>query len=444
MAQGKKDYCVIMVAHKEEKPSRLSVARGKTMRAFRALRALRPKAALRLLPKIRTFRTIRDMDFARVIRRLTKSDGSKRAIVKRVFKATLSAAASFSLIPISYALSAVWPEGMATASPLAQQALGIAPANAISRWFGKFAQSSRIPYFFHQQLIRMLIRTYNIDVSEVELPLTSYNTLQEFFSRRLKPCSRPPHPRCPLVSPCDAELLQCGIMSDDNMIFQVKGDAYGTEGLLQTTRKLEPLRQGFERVFFLFHLRPRDYHRFHSPADMEVLEAVHVPGTLHPVTYTSAKWIPGLFAKNERVSLMTRWQHGQLAFVPVGATCVGSISLGFDDRIRTNRTSSVQNIRSLFRFASGACEEGSGPDPHSPITPPPSPASDADVFAAPEVTRFEYESSGGPTPSLEKGSELGWFNWGSAIVLIADVPEGCGVRVKPLQDVRVGDPLISW
>jgi phosphatidylserine decarboxylase len=408
------------------------------MRAFRALRALRPEAALRLLPRVRR---VQGLEMMRTIRRLTKSSGKKRAIVKRLVSATLSAAATFSLIPISYALSTLWPEGMSSASALSLRTLGCVPANAMSRWFGRFADSDRIPYFAHQRLIKMLIKTYGIDISEVEHPLEQYHTLQEFFSRRLRPNSRPPHPLCPLVSPCDAEVLQVGRMTSDDMILQVKGDTYAMSTLMQTTKQFSPRKPGFDRIYFLFHLRPRDYHRFHSPADIEVLEAAHVPGTLHPVTYASSKWIPGLFAKNERVSLMTKWQYGNLAFVPVGATCVGSISLGFDPRIRTNRTSSVQNIFSLFRFASGSSGElQNGGEAKN----------DSEVFSPTEIKRYDYEAcqsedkSSDATPRIARGEELGWFNWGSAIVIIADVPEGCGVQVHPHQDVRVGDPLISW
>ena len=87
------------------------------MRAFRALRALRPKAAMKLLPHIRTFRTVRTPSVLQALRLLTSSgEGKKRLIVKRLFGALMSTAASVSLIPVSYALSAVWPEGNAQAS----------------------------------------------------------------------------------------------------------------------------------------------------------------------------------------------------------------------------------------------------------------------------------------------------------------------------------------
>lgn len=411
----------------EERHATKPVAgRSRTMRAFRALRALRPKAALKLLPHVRSIR-FRGGALLSIFRRLTRSSGRKRTIVRRVLGATMSAAAAFSLIPLSYALSAVWPEGASRASPVALMALGSAPANAVSRWFGKFADSERIPYFVHQQLIRMLIRTYGIDISEVEHNVEKYHTLQEFFSRRLRPNSRVPHSKSALVSPCDAELLQVGKVTDDDMLLQVKGDSYAISTLTQTERQFSSRKPGYDRLFFLFHLRPRDYHRFHSPADITVREAAHTPGTLHPVTYASSKWIPGLFAKNERVALMCDWQHGTLAFVPVGATCVGSIRLAFDDRIRTNKTSSTQNFFSLFRYASGASPE--------------CPTSDGSVFERSEGMRVAYDDV---APRLAKGDELGWFNWGSAIVIVADVPEGCGVHVHPHQDVRVGDPLLSW
>jgi phosphatidylserine decarboxylase len=281
----------------------------------------------------------------------------------------------------------------------------------------------------------MLIRTYSIDVSEVERPVEEYHSLQQFFSRRLLAGARLPHPKCALVSPCDGELLQVGRLSSDGMLLQVKGDLYHARDLLQNEVFSGAPRHGVERIYFLFHLRPKDYHRFHSPADLAVQEVVHIPGTLHPVTYTSSKWIPALFAKNERVTVLAGWQHGAIAVVPVGATCVGSISLEFEPRVKTNGVSSKQNVLSLFQFASG----GAGADESSEKGWT-SPRTTDSVFPPLETTKFKYDVH----PSLRKGEEMGWFNWGSAIVIIADVPDGCGVRVRPMEEVRVGQPLINW
>lgn len=474
----------------EGRATRRAILRSKTIRAFRALRSLRPQSAFRLLPHGRTRSNPNSKGWLRTMKSFAKvvaeRRGRKRAVVKRIVGLTLSTAVTFSLAPLSYLAATLWPEGRAAGHKSTMDMIGNAPANAISRWIGKFCGSKRIPPSVHQRLISFMIRTYGIDVSQVEKPLCEYKTLQEFFSRRLAPGSRPVHPHSILTSPCDGEILQLGVVTDDDMIIQVKGDKYHLDELMQTSKRQFTSRQpGTTRWFFLFHLRPKDYHRFHSPATWTIDEAVHIPGTLYPVTSTANKWIPGLFARNERVSVIGRWEYGTIGFVPVGATCVGSISLAFDERIRTNQTSSVTNIWSLFRFASGQDTSlVDGPsdetikerEAHLRTVLSGSPSSRKrileDVF--PELDRncFLYgtdeeekspdsdvarsastqntygkrvfHADGRPCPNFSKGEELGWFNWGSAIALVVDLPDSMGVKVRPLDEVRVGQPLVSW
>lgn len=389
----------------------------------------------------------------------------KREIFTRALKAAASVVFSVSLAPVAYALATFLPESSAQASSRMLSVLANAPGNALSRWMGKVANSDHVPYWIHQRLIATVIRLYGIDTSEVELPLTHYHTVQEFFSRRLKPGSRVPHAAAPLVSPCDGELLQVGCMGPgDDAIVQVKGSEYSTQELLLTA--LPPVAAGLRRWYMLFHLRPKDYHRFHSAADWTVQETINVPGTLHPVTQTASKWIPKLFVQNERVVCLGAWRYGGIAIVPVGATCVGSITLGFDRSIATNQTKTRSNFVSLFRPSNGCkrtdfdhlledavqhglpdCDskalallDGSpaGSPMHRPV-PPPHPS---DVFPLPQPVRRVYPD--GQQPTLAKGDEMGWFNWGSAIAIVCDLPENIGVLVKPLQEVHVGQPLCGW
>lgn len=473
----------------EKKSSRRMLLRSKTIRAFRALREMRPKVGFRLLPhgRMKVGGSLGARGWMRSIRTFAKAvterRGRKRAVLKRIVGLTVSTAVTFSLAPLSYLAATLWPEGSAAGTKSTIDMIGNAPANAVSRWIGRFCGSQRIPPSVHQRLIRFMVRSYGIDISQIEKPISEYTTLQEFFCRRLAPGSRQIHPSAVLTSPCDGEILQLGVVTDDDMIVQVKGDKYHLTELLQTTRNEFSARQpGTTRWFFLFHLRPKDYHRFHSPATWTIDEAVHIPGTLHPVTSTANKWIPGLFARNERVSIVGRWDYGTIGFVPVGATCVGSISLGFDERIRTNQTSSVTNFWSLFRFASGKDTSAvDGPseetirarDEHlESMSSPAKRRALQDVF--PELDRncYFYGSKGAssedelslkkhassqntygkriihddgrPCPAYSKGDELGWFNWGSAIALIVDLPDSMGVKVRPLDEVRVGQPLVSW
>ena len=68
-----------------------------------------------------------------------------------------------------------------------------------------------------------------------------------------------------------------------------------------------------------------------------------------------------------------------------------------------------------------------------------------DIFPEVGKKQFRYGGADEPShPTLSKGGEMGWFNWGSAIAIIVDVPENLGIMVRPHDEVRVGDPLFSW
>jgi hypothetical protein len=53
--------------------------------------------------------------------------------------------------------------------------------------------------------------------------------------------------------------------------------------------------------FATLYLSPRDYHRIHMPCAGRLLRMIHVPGALFSVNPTTARGVPGLFARNERV-----------------------------------------------------------------------------------------------------------------------------------------------
>lgn len=82
--------------------------------------------------------------------------------------------------------------------------------------------------------------------------------------------------------------------------------------------------------FVVIYLAPGDYHRFHSPCDWDIIARRHFPGDLFSVSPYMAKYLPNLFILNERVVLLGVWKYGAMAYVPVGATNVGSIVIHQD------------------------------------------------------------------------------------------------------------------
>ncbi|HZE91931.1 MAG TPA: archaetidylserine decarboxylase, partial [Rhizobacter sp.] len=79
-------------------------------------------------------------------------------------------------------------------------------------------------------------------------------------------------------------------------------------------------------MFATLYLSPRDYHRVHMPCDGRLLRMIHVPGHLFSVNPLTARGVPGLFARNERVVCVFGSARGPFAMVLVGATIVGSMA----------------------------------------------------------------------------------------------------------------------
>ena len=172
-------------------------------------------------------------------------------------------------------------------------------------------------------VIDRFVRRYNVDMSEAANPDTaSYASFNEFFTRPLHGRARP-LAQADLVSPVDGTISQCGPIAGDQ-VFQAKGHRYSTQALVGGDAALAAQFQDGE--FATLYLSPRDYHRIHMPCAGRLTRMVYVPGDLFSVNPTTARGVPGLFARNERVVCVFEGEHGPFVMVLVGATIVGSMA----------------------------------------------------------------------------------------------------------------------
>ncbi|MEO8936914.1 MAG: archaetidylserine decarboxylase [Burkholderiaceae bacterium] len=200
--------------------------------------------------------------------------------------------------------------------------------------------------------IRWFVRKYGVDMSEaVEPDARQYTSFNAFFTRALKPGARP-LAGCELVSPVDGSISQFGRI-DHDQILQAKGHRYSTTALVGGDAKLA--RHFHDGSFATLYLSPRDYHRIHMPCDGRLLWMIHVPGDLFSVNPTTARGVPGLFARNERVvCVFERLREGVsetdvdeasrelFAVVLVGATIVGSMATVWHGVINAQRTKRIR------------------------------------------------------------------------------------------------------
>ena len=228
----------------------------------------------------------------------------------------------------------------------------------------------------------------DLDLSEARK--TSFRSLHDCFTRELRPGLRPADPDPAVVaSPSDGIIGAFGTIADGEL-YQIKGAPYSLRDLLGDDALVEQHRNG---RFVTLRLTSSMYHRFHAPQEGRIVQVSFIHGDVWNVNPIALKRIERLFCKNERAVIRMQLAGGEaLTMVPVAAILVASIRLHFIDR--------VLNAQTI-----------------GPLQFP------CDV-------------------TVRKGDELGWFEHGSTIILLApghfEFCEGVaeGTRIK------AGQPLL--
>ncbi|MBR0567691.1 phosphatidylserine decarboxylase [Azoarcus sp. L1K30] len=188
-------------------------------------------------------------------------------------------------------------------------------------------------------VIKWFVGRYGVNMEEAANPdFGSYPSFNAFFTRPLRDGARP-LAAADLISPVDGAISQFGPIVRDQ-IFQAKGHAYSTTALVGGDAKLAA---GFEDgSFATLYLSPRDYHRIHMPCDGRLTRMIYVPGELFSVNPTTARGVPGLFARNERVVCVFESAFGPFLLVLVGATIVGSMATVWHGVVNPPRAANVR------------------------------------------------------------------------------------------------------
>lgn len=297
----------------------------------------------------------------------------------------------------------------------------------ISRIFGVIA-AVKFSKFIQNFINRKYVEFFKIDMSEFDPP-QNYASLNALFTRRLLRPREIAADELAFISPSDGVIFESGTCANLRA-FSVKGCEYSLSELLGRTfmasesggavKNLDDAADaaqakiisdesgatyaasgvqaeiysdesgasretnaedaqccentsGVNLSYANIYLSPRDYHHYHAPCDLSVLQALYIPADLYSVAKKFLLKIPNLYAKNERVILKCKMRNGGILWmVFVGALNVGKMRFDFDARIQTN-----------------AC------------------ASRAEAL-------YEYENL-----DFKKGDHLGNFELGSTIVLVA-------------------------
>ena len=228
-----------------------------------------------------------------------------------------------------------------------------------------------------------------LDLSEAKT--TQFKSMHDCFTRELKPGARPiDMGAAHLVSPCDGIVGECGTI-DQGMVLQAKGFLYSLKELLADAQ-LAQYYEGGE--YATLRLTSSMYHRFHAPADCRVEQVNYISGDAWNVNPIALKRVDRLFCKNERAVIRCRLASGALlTLVPVAAILVASIRLRFLDVLLHLR------------------------------------------YRGPNIIPCDA--------ALHRGEEMGWFEHGSTIIVLAPAGSRLGDGVIQGARVLMGQPLLG-
>ena len=245
-----------------------------------------------------------------------------------------------------------------------------------------------------QTAIRRFIARYGVNMAEAANPdPAGYASFNDFFTRPLKDGARP-LADAPWICPVDGAISAFGPVKKDQ-VYQAKGHGYSTRTLVGGDAGLAA--QFDDGHFATLYLSPKDYHRIHMPCAGTLREMVWVPGSLYSVNPATAKALPGLFAKNERVVCVFDTAHGPFVLVLVGATIVGSMATTW----------------------------------HGVVNPP----------RHKDVKRWTYENQ---TIAFQQGQEMGRFLLGSTVVMLwPKSPMQFNPDWAPARPIRLGEAMAT-
>lgn len=187
----------------------------------------------------------------------------------------------------------------------------------ISRITGRFAQST-----VSRHMIPRFAKLYGIATEEAEKHVHEYRTLNEFFTRRLKPGMRTIHDAPNSVaSPVDAVITGIGDIRSGTIV-NVKGQDYTIDELLNESHRAVRYHNGY---YMVLYLSPTDYHRIHVPITGQIVEREHITGKVYPVNEFGLRHMKRVLSRNVRLITYIQHSSGEAAVVKVGAMNVSSI-----------------------------------------------------------------------------------------------------------------------
>lgn len=231
------------------------------------------------------------------------------------------------------------------------------------------------------------------DIDLSDSATQDFRSMHDLFTRRLRAGARPiATEHDGLTSPCDGIVGACGKI-EELMLLQAKQHRYTVAELVGDT----PLARSFaDGCYVTLRLTSDMYHRFHAPHDGRIEHITYFSGDAWNVNPPALARVPKLFCQNERAVLKMRLANSEtcIAIVPVAAILVAGIRVNFLDLV-----------------------------PH--------------LERRGGTHQFDCDAK------LARGDEIGWFEHGSTIIVLA--PEGFRLAdgIRTGETLRMGTPLMQ-
>jgi phosphatidylserine decarboxylase len=175
------------------------------------------------------------------------------------------------------------------------------------------------------------IATYSINMTDyVPSDYMKYNTVNEWFKRRIRTELRPVEPNVDVVvSPADARLTAYANFDDAKV--WVKGDEFDIPTMLGKNSNVRDSGSFNSGTIIIARLAPQDYHNFHAPVSGTITEIQSIDNTYWSVSADGARSENDAFYNTRKVVIIDAGVRlGKVAVVAIGATCVGSVKLHYN------------------------------------------------------------------------------------------------------------------
>ncbi|QDP84897.1 phosphatidylserine decarboxylase [Chryseobacterium sp. SNU WT5] len=169
--------------------------------------------------------------------------------------------------------------------------------------------------------IKPFIKEYDVDISIAQKQ--SFNSFNDFFTRKLKPEARPIDADSLVVtSPADGKILVYNNVSKSD--FYIKGFRFNVDSFLDNKELAKKYKNG---SMIVFRLAPPDYHRYHFPVSGTTSSSnIKIDGDYYSVNPLALRKKAEIFWLNKReYGVIESPAFGDIVMVEVGATMVGSM-----------------------------------------------------------------------------------------------------------------------